>query len=644
MQLQIEPNFLSAAASAVLAGSGSIFFWHRRNLTGAGPFVFVAIGVALWCAADAAEAAASGLPAKLFWVDFHYISLVTVPLAWLLTVLQFSGLGHLATRRRILALCVVPAITLALVLTSGMHGLMRYDVHLDTSGLNPIVAKHYGPWFWVHATYSYLLLLSSAALLVHSAARGATHTRRIQAAALLFAMAIPWAIDVSFLVHPELLAVFDPSPVVVAASGLIVAWAIARHRLFDIEPQARDKLFEWMSDGVILIDRDGSVRNMNPAAQRIFGISSTSGVRGAPCRTLFASVPSLAALCGSDEDGHGEVVVEGPEPRYYEVFVSSLTGAAGERSGRVVTIHDTTERKLAERSLSISEERYRTLAEAAQDIIFIVDAGGTILFANSFAARQRGCSPTELTGKPLTFLLLLDSPEAHDAVIQRVASTGKQAHLEHRARLADRDVWLHTSLVALRGEGDSAASVLGISRDVTELVLMREDLRTLSLIDDLTGVCNRRGFVTLARQQLKLAQRNDQLATILVADLDGLKEINDTYGHTEGDRALAETAEIIRSSCRDSDVVARWGGDEFSVLAIEAAATGAESLAQRILDAVVERNSAGPRLYDLSLSIGVVRDRATAFSSIEEFLSNADRLMYEDKKAKRARSLSLSSG
>ena len=130
-------------------------------------------------------------------------------------------------------------------------------------------------------------------------------------------------------------------------------------------------------------------------------------------------------------------------------------------------------------------------------------------------------------------------------------------------------------------------------------------LRSLSLIDDLTGLYNRRGFADLGEQYLKLARRSGRGVTMVYVDLDRCKTINDSLGHHVGDRALLKVADILRATFRRSDIIARLGGDEFGVLALEAADESSETLVERLRERVEDFNESSPEPYQLSVSIGM---------------------------------------
>jgi two-component system cell cycle response regulator len=160
-------------------------------------------------------------------------------------------------------------------------------------------------------------------------------------------------------------------------------------------------------------------------------------------------------------------------------------------------------------------------------------------------------------------------------------------------------------------------------------------LKNLSLMDDLTGLSNRRGFVSLAAQHARLSRRTGRTFLVGFIDLDGLKQINDTFGHQEGNHALVDTAGALRNSFRQCDILARYGGDEFTVLIADAAEGQAATVVDRVQHHVKVCNRRPGRLYDLSLSIGIVSSESQPSASIESLLHRADELMYEQKQDRR---------
>jgi diguanylate cyclase (GGDEF)-like protein/PAS domain S-box-containing protein len=164
-----------------------------------------------------------------------------------------------------------------------------------------------------------------------------------------------------------------------------------------------------------------------------------------------------------------------------------------------------------------------------------------------------------------------------------------------------------------------------------ELARTNKILENLSLVDDLTGLYNRKGFLALAEHRVKLSYRTGEPFSIAFVDLDHLKQINDSFGHQEGDRALIDTANILRDCFRESDILARLGGDEFVIFVAEA---DMEKIAGRIHEKLAALETAPGRSYRLSFSMGIVVGRSPQNHDVESLLKQADVLMYEQKRAK----------
>jgi len=163
---------------------------------------------------------------------------------------------------------------------------------------------------------------------------------------------------------------------------------------------------------------------------------------------------------------------------------------------------------------------------------------------------------------------------------------------------------------------------------------MQMELHSLTLHDELTGLHNRRGFLLLAEQQMKISRRNHSSCLLLFLDIDGLKKINDTLGHAEGNGAIVEAAGVLRSSFRQCDILARLGGDEFAVLAVGTSESSEAALRAHIEKKIKEVNAQANRAYALSFSLGIVPCGANVRCSFEDLLAKSDALMYQDKQHK----------
>lgn len=161
------------------------------------------------------------------------------------------------------------------------------------------------------------------------------------------------------------------------------------------------------------------------------------------------------------------------------------------------------------------------------------------------------------------------------------------------------------------------------------------ELHSLSLTDDLTGLYNRRGFLALAEQQMKVSRRMKREFLVIYVDMDGLKRINDTYGHEAGSDAIRQAADALRQTFRESDIVARLSGDEFIVLATNADHSSPNLIRARLEERLREQNALAKNPYRLSMSVGIVAVQKDDQAPIHELIARADEAMYAEKRERK---------
>jgi diguanylate cyclase (GGDEF)-like protein len=231
-------------------------------------------------------------------------------------------------------------------------------------------------------------------------------------------------------------------------------------------------------------------------------------------------------------------------------------------------------------------------------------------------------------------LLLRGENERIGDVFQALLS---EANRELASLLRDVRTESHGTLPGDNGTQQFSELLMRAVRCAAKQYMLQAELGNLALTDELTGLYNRRGFMALAERQLKLGRRSGRGMLLFVMDVDGLKQINDSFGHSEGDRALKRTAEVLEETFRDSDVVARLGGDEFAVLAIEASGHSETTIKTRLFECL-KSISAEQSRHEISLSLGVARFDPRNRTSIRELMVKADQAMYVQKR-RRSRSL-----
>lgn len=405
-------------------------------------------------------------------------------------------------------------------------------------------------------------------------------------------------------------------------------------------------LINALPDHIYVKDAESRFVINNAAHLEFLGVGSQEETVGKSDLVFFS--PEQAARFVADEQQvirtgvpllWREEAVVGPNgiTRWNATSKVPWRDADGKIIGTFGISRDITERKLAEEQLFRSTALYQAVLDASEDYIFVLDRELRMISANGVAARRYGTPVTDRLGKTYYELLAdRERAEFYLAPARRVLETGQPVRYEDSALVGGQRIFTETQLSPVFDRDGHVEAVLGVSRDITERKKLEEELRNLSLVDALTGLYNRRGFQALAEQQLRIAARTGGDLLLVFADLDGLKQINDTWGHQEGDAALVAAARVLSDVFRQSDVIARMGGDEFTVLAACEPGLTDESVAARICAGVVEFNAARSHPWMLSISFGIAHLSRDGCRSLDDLLTRADEALYSQKRAKRS--------
>jgi len=290
--------------------------------------------------------------------------------------------------------------------------------------------------------------------------------------------------------------------------------------------------------------------------------------------------------------------------RSFETRVEPLRAADGKISGTVGIAIDVTDRKSLYDALQTQNVYFATLFENAPEAIAILDETDHIIRINGQFTSMFGYTEDESVGHNINDLIVPPELVAEGAELTARVAAGEKLRLEALRRRKDgQPVWVAIAATPF-GVADQPGRVYAMYHDISAQKRAEEDLKTLLMYDELTGLPNRRAFITLSEQALKLAVRMERDVLMIFIDVDHLKYINDTFGHLAGDRALIDTARVLRESCREADIIARLGGDEFVALMTVDSDQTAELVCERIKARVAEHNQEVDRRYELSLSVG----------------------------------------
>jgi diguanylate cyclase (GGDEF)-like protein/PAS domain S-box-containing protein len=401
-------------------------------------------------------------------------------------------------------------------------------------------------------------------------------------------------------------------------------------------------------NAIAFADMKGNAIYVNNAFLKMWGYSNTGEILGknaAEFCELAEQARSILKILRNDGGWIGEMRAKRKDGSLFDVQLSATMVSDNDKKPLYImaSFIDITRRKQALAALRESEERYRTVVEKSGDIPYVLDDNAVLTYVGP-QVEQYGYRASSIQNH--NFVELIHEEDKDEMVLNfnKAKYDGIEQVTTFRCNTPLLGLrYFEESGKILRDDQGEFMGLAGIIRDVTErkqaeerLKKQEQEARLLSITDDLTGLYNRRGFFALGEQQMKLAQRTKRELLTIYVDVDQLKKINDRLGHRFGSLALIETANILKETFRQSDIIARIGGDEFVVLGIETSDRSPQQLASRLTDNVVLHNTNRTRLYDfqLSLSFGISRYKPNQPVTIDDLIHEADQRMYYHKRRK----------
>ncbi|WP_136717269.1 sensor histidine kinase [Halorientalis salina] len=355
---------LFAAVTVLMLAVGALSSRHR-DTPGAVPLSVLSVATAIWAGGAAISVARTDPSGLRLFGNTMFFGIVVLPVALLYFAVEYTSHDVGLTRYGPVPLLVMPAITLVVVWTNSIHGLMWTRRTLVETGGIASLSIQYGPWFWVHSAYSYLLIVVATYLLVRMLLVSTT-VYRSQTVAVLVGVFTPWVSNAVYL-SGFLTVPFDPTPIAFSVTSVTFLVAVYRHKLLELVPVARevarDELMDNLIEAVFVLDDRGHVSDFNERARQLTG-ETEADLLGEP---LDAVVPDLADALGTpatDElhtgDTRTEVALrQNGTLRHYDVRITQLRRGAGLLTGTLVSLRDVTERRQREQRLDVLNRALR---------------------------------------------------------------------------------------------------------------------------------------------------------------------------------------------------------------------------------------------------------------------------------------------
>ncbi len=630
------------ALAAIFSLGLAIYAFRHRQVGGALQLALLMMATFTWSFFYSLELLAKTLPAQITFAKLSYFGIVTAAPAWALFGVTYVGQRRRAQPSFYFLIWSIPAITLFLVLTNEQHHLI-WQAYQGIHGPDYIVPRStYGWWFWIHAAYSYLLLLFGSIPLIRQGVR-TLRTNPKQAIVLLIGILPAWLINFIYLIGKEPVPGLDLTVFGLLCSGLILIIGIFRYRMLDIIPIAAETILDTITDGIMVVNVNRkTILQVNKAISQLLNISPEQ----LPGISLSAICPQAARALQQQRP----IIQIGQ--RWFQVTTAPIKMAP---DLQLLYLRDITRsRQDAEnlrqqnrfldglnqitRTILSSQDETRTLQTLARQTAAMLQTPHVIIVDNESSSFQvlAATIPLEeaqqaLIGLPLN---VFQGPTPQiitqaESCIQSLLLLPLQAEKQTLGALVIGYPHAYTFSKQDIARGGQVADQIALA--LSKIRLLRE-MQNLAIRDDLTNAYNHR-FLNFAGQKLFLeCQQTGRPFSLLLFDLDAFKQINDRYGHLIGDLVLSQIARRAQSRLEEQDALVRYGGDEFIVLmpntTLNAALERARLLKEHISHPPIKIPNAEIRP---GVSVGLAT-LTPEVENLEALIRRADTALYQGKR------------
>jgi diguanylate cyclase (GGDEF)-like protein len=343
----VTPFVLVFILTAIVSSCVAIIAWLRRKSPGSLALFFLMMAIVEWSLAAGIEAAAVGETAKVLWSKIEYLGAYTSPVFLLIFAVQYTRRDKWLNRRNLLFLFILPVTTIVLAATNEWHRLIWSGFSPGLQGSN-LMIYHHGPWFWIAIVSVYAYVFYATYTLFRQAFHSAGIYRQ-QAVALIIACIAPWIGTSMYIFNLTPLPGLDTSPIGFLITGVVLTWSVYRFQFLDMVPVAWEALFSKMKDGVLIVDSQNRVADINPAAKKLLNRDDTSiGTNAIDC---LASQIDLSPSELARADTIIEVALKSTEACTVEIQITSLKDRRGNFICNLIILRDISKTRQAESAL-----------------------------------------------------------------------------------------------------------------------------------------------------------------------------------------------------------------------------------------------------------------------------------------------------
>jgi diguanylate cyclase (GGDEF)-like protein/PAS domain S-box-containing protein len=661
-------------ATAIISACVGFMVILRRNKSGVGTMALLMFAISEWAFASGLETASIGLQYKVLWLKVECLGGLSASTLFLVFALEYSQKTRWLKPVYLGLLSIVPIAGFIVTATNELHGLIWTSITMHPTLPNVLIYGH-GIGFYFLLIYNYLIF-STGIMVLLEVWFHANQPYRRQVSILLLGSLFPFVGGLVYNLFSNFLPGLDLTSASFLLTGLVIAFGILRFRLFDLTPIARDDLIDNMDEGILVVDLQNRIVDINPAAQSILSAPAKE-ILGQPITKVFKSWSGIAKRLEDNQKVETELRLGTIPPRYFQLHISSLYSQDNQLNGRLIVLRDVSKRRQTEAELSHTikelaiinhislavtsdldmEHVLKTLHMQCSRLlpidtfyVALYDEANSLIHVPLFyedGIYQVGPS-RDINDRPGTIGTIIRSRKTlylNNITDNTILSFTRphqlsvllpkkpiRSYIGIPLTLRDRMIGV-ISIQNYRVDAYTEDHIRILEQIASQAAIAIENARLyaevqrLAIIDELTGIYNFRGLQELGTREVERAYRFSRPLSVLFFDIDDFRNFNNTYNHATGNIILRAITERCRSILRLVDVLTRYGGDEFVALLPETDITSAEVVARRMVAEIAADKIATPfGELGVTISIGVttLSDARPHLSALIDHANNAE--------------------
>jgi len=635
----------------------------RRNQPGATSLLYLMISILGWMVFNTIELVSSSENITLFFSKATYLFITATPVFWFFFMIEYIGNpGWKITAHRWIFWCI-PAFTVLSVFTNDWHALFWTRISFVPVGKYLAMQVVHGPLYTIFWIYAQALIILSVSLLFRD---NITKSNMYHWQVIWISIGVIIVFITSTIYTNHLIPGFqkDYTPVGLALSSLCFSIALDKFRLMGILPIGKTALFEALDDGILVVASDSTIVNINPSALRLLKVKEEDAIE----KSLEEAFPFLPAIFSPENLVPKEQIefsLSEQPPLYINLKCTPIVDHNKHLRGYLILLHDATHEKI----IQISEHKERVFAEALSEIaaalnsaqnleelldliisnvvqVTSCDSANIMMIEDGYAFAVRSLEPLKFWVKlpvdqtnnlrwmvenrsPMVMPDVRDFPEW----VSIPETAGIQSYVGAPIVVVDEVIgFINLDSYTAGFYDQKTAERLSAFANQASIAFRNaqtmKKLEELASTDSLTEIFNRRCFFEMANREFERAKRYGLCLSTIMIDIDHFKKINDSYGHLAGDQVLRRVAQICVKEIRGTDIIGRYGGEEFAIVLPDTDIPEAQIVADRLCQHIAKEKVSTPSgEIGVTSSMGIAALDPACYR-LEDLLEHSDIALY----------------